>query len=254
MRLRLKIFSGFLILALMLLIAGIWSIYQLKDMGSSVQTVLDENYKSITAAKIMSDALEREDSGILLLILGKWSEGREIITSADNLFENGLETAANNVTIPGEQSYIDSIRTKYQMYKRIWERPIVETQKQGNINWYFGTAHKSFRDVKSSIVALMSYNDQFMFETASNLQNEANRAIMPGIIAFLSALIFTFLFNFFVNYYFVSPIIRITKSIKRFSENNEHFDVHIESKDEIYELAKSINNLCIATTAQENKE
>jgi len=40
MRLRFKILSGFLILALMLSIAGIWSIYELKSMSSSVQGLL----------------------------------------------------------------------------------------------------------------------------------------------------------------------------------------------------------------------
>ena len=254
MRLRPKIFSGFLILTLMLLIAGIWSIFELKNMGGSVQNILEDNYKSIMAAKNMIKALEREDSGILLLILGNWNEGREIIASADKLFENELEIATKNLTIPGEQSYIDSIRTKYQSYKRIWEKPIVDTRKQGNLNWYFETAHESFLDVHSSVDELMYHNDQVMFKTASNLRNKANRSIMPGIVAIISALIFTLLFNFFVNYYFVSPIVRITKNIKRYIKDKVQIDVHIETKDEISELAESINNLCIAAKAQADKE
>ena len=72
MRLRLKILSGFLILAFMLSIAGIWSIYELQSIGTSVQQLLEDNYKSIDASKIMLEALEREDSGILLLLSGKW--------------------------------------------------------------------------------------------------------------------------------------------------------------------------------------
>lgn len=254
MRLRLKIFSGFLILVLMLLIAGIWSIYEMKNIGRSVQALLDDNYKSINAAKIMIGALEREDSGILLLMLGHWSEGRKIIKSADSSFENGFKIAADNLTIPGEQSYVDSIRTKYQAYKKIWEKPIVDTQKQGNLYWYFETVHESFLDVQSSVDDLMSYNDQVMFETASNLQNKAKRAIMPGVVAIISALIFTLLFNFFVNYYFLSPVVRITKSIKSFLYDKVPFDVHVETNDEINELAESISNLCITTITQASKE
>jgi len=254
MRLRLKIFSGFLILTLMLIIAGAWTIYELKNMGSSVQAILDDNYKSIIAAKVMIEALEREDSGILLLMLGQWSEGREIITAADNSFKKGLEIAANNITIPGEQSYIETIRSKYQIYKEIWERPIVDTHKQGDLNWYLEIAHESFLDVQSSVNELMSYNDQFMFDTASNLQNKAKRSLMPGVVAIISALVFTFLFNYFVNYYFVSPIVRITKSIQRFSKDRVPFDVRIETNDEIYDLAESINNLCLVTESRANKQ
>jgi len=121
MKLRLKILSGFLILALMLSIAGIWSIYELKTIGTSVQELLSDNYKSINAAKTMIEALEREDSGVLLLLLGDWPEGRRIISSADSLFEAAFKIAANNITVPGEQFYVDSIRTKYQAYKELWQ-------------------------------------------------------------------------------------------------------------------------------------
>ena len=71
MGLQFKILSGFFILVLMLFIAGLWSIYELNSIGSSVQSILDENYTSIHAAKRMKEALEREDSGVLLLLLGK---------------------------------------------------------------------------------------------------------------------------------------------------------------------------------------
>ena len=43
MGLRGKILSGFVILALMLLIAGFWSIYGLMHVGSSVQKIIDDS-------------------------------------------------------------------------------------------------------------------------------------------------------------------------------------------------------------------
>ncbi|MBN2092721.1 hypothetical protein JW964_24075 [candidate division KSB1 bacterium] len=250
MKLRLKILSGFIILALMLSIAGIWSIYELKSIGTSVQELLSDNYKSINASKTMIEALEREDSGVLLLLLGNWHEGRRIIFSADSLFEIAFKIATNNITIPGEQFYVDSIRIKYQAYKELWQGPIIQTQKQGNINWYFETLHKPFLALKTSVNNLGTLNDQFMFKTASDLQSKANRAIMPGIVAIISALVFTLLFNFFVNYYFVSPVIKITKGIKRFLNRKAPFDVQIETRDEIYDLAESISNLCNLTKSQ----
>ena len=66
MGLRAKILSGFLILTTMLFMARIWSIYELTRVGTSVQRLLVENYKSINAAKMMIEALEREDSAVLL--------------------------------------------------------------------------------------------------------------------------------------------------------------------------------------------
>ncbi len=111
MRLRAKILTGFLILAAMLLVAGAWSIYELRNISTSVQKLLDENYRSIDAAKSMLEALEREDSAILLLLLGKREEGREILQSADGSFEEAYLRVSRNVTIPGEQVYVDKIKT-----------------------------------------------------------------------------------------------------------------------------------------------
>jgi len=239
MKLRFKILSGFLILALMLSIAGIWSIYELKSMSTSVQSLLKENYRSINAAKIMTESLEREDSAILLLLLGNWNEGRKILLAADSLFKEGFSIAENNVTIPGEETLVRAIETKYNAYKSIWERPLADPYQRHDMAWYLENAHNAFLDLKSSV----TMNDKFMFETASGLKEEANRAIMPGVVAMVSALIFTLLFNYFVNFYFVNPIIRINRSIKETMANKAKFDVEIDTKDEIAELAESVRTL-----------
>lgn len=120
MKLRLKILSGFIILVIMLTAAAVWSVYELKSIGVSVNELLQDNYKSIDAAKSMIEALEREDSGVLLLVLGHWEEGRRIIQSADKQFEKEYEIASNNLTIEGEREYIERIKEYYSAYKKLW--------------------------------------------------------------------------------------------------------------------------------------
>ncbi len=254
MGIRLKIFSGFIFLSLMLLIAGFWSIFELNAIGSSVHKILNENYQSIHAAKVMQEALEREDSAILLLLLGKWEEGRDILITADSLFNQQLKFTLTNITISGEQAHLESIKSKYAAYKSLWERPIVDTDKEGNVNWYFKEVHSAFLSVKESINELINLNDRTMYETATKLKNRSKRAIVPGIVAILSSLIFTFIFSYLINYYIVSPIIRITKRIDKFKERRTPFDVKIETKDEIFKLAESIEHLCSSVKSQDLKE
>jgi signal transduction histidine kinase len=64
-------------------------------------------------------------------------------------------------------------------------------------------------------------------------------------------LVFTFIFSYLINYYIVSPIIRITERINKFKERRTPFDVEIETKDEIFELASSIENLCSSVKNQD---
>lgn len=244
MKLRAKILSGFLILALMLLIAGVWSIYQLNTIGTSVQQLLDDNYKSIKAADMMSQALEREDSAILLLMMGNWQEGRKILKSAHVSFLEGFEVAQNNLTIPGEEDDVDRIRAKYKSFSELWASPIVDTDKEGNLNWYFTTMHNAFLDLKSSVDELKTLNEEALYRTASGLKDRANRAVVPGTVAIVSALIFSLIFTYLVNQFMISPIIRITRGIEDFTEKRTFFDVKVETKDEIRELASAINSLC----------
>jgi hypothetical protein len=139
---------------------------------------------------------------------------------------------------------LESIKLKYNAYKELWERPIVETVREGNIEWYFQELHTLFLSVKESLNELIDLNDKMMYQTALALKNRSNRAIMPGVVAMLSALGFTFMFTYFVNYYMVSPIIKITERIERFISRKTPFDVKIETKDELYDLTQAIEHLC----------
>ena len=245
MRLKYKIISGFIILAIMLIIAGVISVFELSHVGKSVQKLLDENYKSIDAANNMIEALEREDSGILLLILGNWGEGRKTIHDADSVFLENLTIAQNNVTIPGENEYIDRIRISYFDYKNIWIRPIVGTSKECDIKWYYDNHHQSFSNVKLMIKELMILNQNAMYKTGSELQSRAEKAIMPGIVAIVAGIIFSLIFSYFIHYYVISPISKMIKSVNDYNDYNKPFNVEIETKDEINDLANSIKKLFI---------
>ena len=82
-----------------------------------------------------------------------------------------------------------------------------------------------------------------MYKTASNLESRANRAIMPGIIASVAAIIFALLFTYLVHTFIVNPIIEMTYRIKKFEENKTPFDVRVLTRDEIYDLSESIKEL-----------
>jgi HAMP domain-containing protein len=93
-----------------------------------------------------------------------------------------------------------------------------------------------------------------MYQTASGLKTRSERAVMPGIIAIISALIFTFIFNYMVNYYMISPIVRITRATNLFKEKRIPFNVKIETRDEIHDLAQSIDQLCSSVIKGESRK
>jgi NtrC-family two-component system sensor histidine kinase KinB len=243
MGIRTKILSGFLILATLLLVAGAWSIYELRNIGLSVQKILDENYKSIDAAKVMTEALEREDSAILLLLLGKRDEGRAIMKTADDSFQEALEIAQNNITIPGEQDLVNTTIKAYEKYKTLWVQPLVSNKYAGDLHWYFSQVHVSFLQAKLAVSNLMNINTQTMYKTASHLENRAHRATMPGIIAMVSAFIFAIVFSFLVNVFIIGPIVKLTSGIQDYLDSGRRLNVRVETDDEISKLISSVERL-----------
>jgi methyl-accepting chemotaxis protein len=243
MGIRLKILSGFVILAILLLIAGLISIHELMNIGNYVQKLLDDNYKSIEATGTMLEALEREDSGILLLLMGKWEEGRKVISEGDDLFNNGFLSAESNLTIPNENKYVEKIGVDYGSYKMTWERPIVGTEKEGNFDWYYNESHLAFLQVKRSVKQLMELNQEAMYRTGTELKNRAQRAVMPGIVAIIGAVVFTALFSFFINHFFARPLVQITKGIEEYNSTGKEFTMTSETNDEMGKLINSVRNL-----------
>jgi len=243
MRLRYKILSGFLLIVAMLIVAGSFSIIEFSKISKSVEDLLDNNYRSIEASKNLLEALEREDSGVLLLLHGNWNEGRKVIEYGDSLFKKSLYIVENNITEKNEESYIDSIKRRYKKYKTIWEKPIVGTYKEENINWYYRETHTVFLEVKKAVKNLMDLNQESMYQESTKLKEKAKRAIMPGIVAIISAFIFLFLFNYFISHYFISPIEKLTEELENFPQNKENLETKIDSKDEMNRLKKAIENV-----------
>lgn len=245
MRLKYKILSGFFILFIMLIVAGIISISELTHLGKSVQNLLDDNYQSIDASNTMLEALETEDKGILLLIIGKREEGQKIIQQADSLFNAGYNMAKNNVTIPNEEIYIKEIDLKYKAFKNKWIKPVVGTKKEGDLEWYYENHHKAFTEVKVAVKNLMELNHHTMYNTGSELKEKAKRAVMPGVIAIIAAIVFSLIFSFFIYYYVIKPLMKIAKGINDYNDYKKPFNVEVETNDEIKDISEALKRLLI---------
>ena len=92
-----------------------------------------------------------------------------------------------------------------------------------------------------------------MYLEASELKEQAHRAIMPGIVAIISALIFLVMFNFFIGLILVRPIKKIINSVKGYHLHSQGFSAEISNHDELKELEIEIQNL-ISRIHQKNEK
>ena len=73
--LRKKRFIGYSIVLVLLVVVFIWAFIYLLMLGQASNAILKNNYNSILAADNMVGAIERQDSAILLVILGYEKDG-----------------------------------------------------------------------------------------------------------------------------------------------------------------------------------
>ena len=101
MNLRSKILLGYgLALLLVILVLG-WGIGNLLRLGQASDAILSENYRSILAAEQMINALERQDSGVLLYLMGDRDAGISQFRNNQSVFLQWLGRAKDNVTVAG---------------------------------------------------------------------------------------------------------------------------------------------------------
>ena len=56
-------------------------------------------------------------------------------------------------------------------------------------------------------------------------------------------IVLVFLFNYFINFYFISPLIAITRGIEKYIQFKKSYNVVIESDDELDLLNESVKEL-----------
>ena len=239
--LKFKIFSSFMLLVSMLLIAGLMSIWQLHKMNDSFSNVIDNNYQSIEHALKVIDALEREDSGILMFYLGNIDEGMSVIQSADSTIALSMIEIKKNATEPGEDRVTENIEREYKIYFAMLDSMIVNRVSTQEVT-YKGL-HNQFTRTKAQVNHLMELNHNSMYSKARDMHNSLYQTMMPGIVSILLAIIFALLLNFFISRYFVNPLHKLIEATKSYKPPLANINVDIRSDDELKTLQLEINNL-----------
>lgn len=250
MGIRLKIITGFVILASLLVISGLISIYELTKLGNSVNTLINDNYRSIDYSKQMSLSLEQQKKAIIMAINGENEKAISLFSTSKHDFEENLRNAANNLTVPGEINYVDSIALFFSNYAPIAESFIKDPKH--NINIYLNDIQPRVWSIQNKVNELLTVNQQSLLQTATLLEKSPYRSILPGLIVVITSIVFSIIFNYMISYYMIKPVIRITKSINDFVKYKKPFDVTVETKDELNDLKESVKNLITVKSIQKN--
>ena len=246
MTLKKKILVGYGVAFLLMGLVVVWAVTNLVSLGKASDAILRENYRSILAAENMVDALERQDSGVLLVFLGDSEKGIHQYRENEAMFLQWLARAKDNITIQGEGDLVHSIEASYAKYRQEFSSltDLREAAKQPpQLPYYHKTIFPLFAGVRESCIRLRNLNEETMYAASLKAGYVATRAIWSTVFVAASALIVALVFSLLLAERMVRPLRRFMDASRKISAGDYAVQVPVETDDELGRLAGEFNQM-----------
>ncbi len=239
---RQKLSLGFGVLLAIIAVIGLQSVTLLTELGSSVDVILRENYRSVIACQDMKEALERMDSGVLFTLLGYEREGSDLISNNRTLFEKALRVELDNITLAGEGDKAAHLQELFTHYKTA-----LATAKDATLAYetrrdqYFNQLLPLFQQIKATADDILQMNQKNMSEANEQARRTATAARQRMIMLLMVGAVVAVAFMFLTRKWILRPIARLTASANDIKSGNLDLVVRTDSKDEIGALSEAFN-------------
>ncbi len=111
-----RIFLGLAPIFVLIVAMGAYAVLLFTKLGTQVDVILRENFRSVLAGQQMKEAAERMDSGLFFSLVGEEERGRDLYTRNLPIFKEALKTELSNITVPGEDKLAEDLRRAHDEY------------------------------------------------------------------------------------------------------------------------------------------
>lgn len=236
-----KIFLGFITIGFILFLSGLISIIQLTRIGNTVTSYLSDNILSMEVSRKLSDEIDEQVWGVFQQSVSNVKKH----SFNEEVYDELISRAEANITVKGEDNIIDSLKYSYQLFKKsnlevdsIFSLPYLDRS-----DWVECSYMPAVRDFVFYVKQLQDVNQSAITQKSLMLKSNYHRTILPPIIAIVIGFILVFLFNYFLNIYFIRPLTDINKGIQSYIDHRLPYNVKVESKDEIQNLNEGVKDL-----------
>ena len=241
MKLKNKILLGYGLSLALIIAVGSWGITNLRRLGKASEAILKENYNSILAAENTIEALERQDSAILLFLLENRDRGSQQFQNNQIEFLKWLGRAEGNITISGEAEIINSIEDAYQDYLRAFST--LQQQNNPTTEEYYETIVPIFEQIYDRSTRLRNVNQSAMEAASANAQQISSQAIWSMAIAGATAAGIGLGFSLLLTRRIVRPLTEMTTATEKIASGDYDIALQVKSKDELGMLAREITTM-----------
>ena len=244
MSIKKKIFKGFVVIGTILLVSSAISIYEFIRMRNTVSNLINDNISAINTTRQLLEVVDEYNFN-LLEGLGDEHWMLNLKDKDDNRFSDYLSQEREKFTTSQERMYADSVLYAYTSY--IWvmndAQKVWHGDYAGRRNWYFTKLHPVYIQLRGYLQKLTHTSQEALAENSLTMTESFYRSIMPGVVTVLMGIILVFLFNYFINFYFVNPLLRISEGISNYIQRKKSYTVIIDNDDEMKLLNDNVREL-----------
>jgi PAS domain S-box-containing protein len=243
---RAKVVWTFAGLVLINLGAGFWSIFNFYSLGSTVATILRENYQNVLAAENMVKALERQDNALMgrseaevLMSGGAFSENQQV-------FYSWYREAVRSIALPSQEPLRDSIQTAYLRYSLVADSMIsrIEAGAFGESKQYYYDAVRPQSDrLRELCFRLFEINQTAMYNAEARAHSIANQTAFGTMMTSVITLILSIIATAWLMRGIITPAEELTETVKQIGAGKLDLKIDVLSDDEIGQLSREFNKM-----------
>jgi len=248
MNLKKKILSGYGVAFSLMGLVVAWAIINLWSLGKTTDAILRDYYRSILAVENMLDALGRQDSGILLMVMGDTRKGVPQYRENEALFLEWLGRSKDSIAAKGELEAINAIQDKYGEYRRRFQvlANLLDSEATAlplTLKTYRESILPIFSEVKATCIELRTINEKTMYAVSENARRVARHTIWSTFLVASIASVLALFFSLVFAERLVSPLRRFVEAARKISAGDFSVELSVETRDELGELALEFNRM-----------
>ena len=212
-------------------------------LGRASDAILQENYVSTLAAENMINDIERQDSGVLLVLLNFKELGFKELQDGEVSFLQWLGRAKDNITVPGEKEVLEAIEKNYTHYLQEVSqlRLIKETDQERAVTLYHDQVLPRFRTIRDTCVKLRSLNHEAMYAASKEARQLAGQAVLFISLIGAAAIIIGVSFSLFLSRLISRPVTELKNAVLHLAQGDYAVQVPVRGAGELTLLAEAFN-------------
>ena len=241
-----KVFLGSTVIGLILLLSCVISFVEFERLSNYVSSVLADNIACVNTSRNLMNISEEYNTYILEQIGSDDSFGEIHEVAGNEDFISNFENLKHHFTIEEEKVMADSVQYAFVAYMHVVnELPDIWTSGYTyRREWYFERVQGVYDKLREYIQELTLISQNALAENYYHLHDRFYRSITPIIVAAFVGIILVILFNYFINIFFITPVIKINKGLKSYREYNKGYDVKFDhGRDQMQELNENIKEI-----------